>query len=108
METALLIAALSLCGSAQARPQWIPVGGPEKGHKLDFNSVRGAGTTRNATVSLQKTDFTTAMAVIFYVDCGRWWFSLNMYLTEGVETRDWQPIPANTLAEEVGDLICPR
>jgi hypothetical protein len=107
MRTAFLIAALSLCGPAQARPQWLPVGDPEDRHTLDFNSIRGVGTTRSATLSLRMPD-STAKAITFHVDCAKWWYSVTHYLADGATTQEWKPIGAETLGEDAAYLICPK
>ena len=107
MRTALLIAALFLCSPALARPQWVPVGDPEDGHKLDFNSIRGDGTTRSATLSISMTDsFVTA--ITFHVDCARWWYTITFHHSDGARTQEWKPIGASTFGEEAAYLICPK
>lgn len=92
---------------ALARPQWIPVSADEKTY-LDYNSVRGTGRVRSATVSFPRDDDNGSDAVTMHIDCSRWMFSISMVVDQSDYTTKWEPIGRGTVGETSAEMICPR
>lgn len=98
--------ATALALPAAARPQWLPVSA-DKMTYLDFNSVRGSGRVRSATISFPRDNGNGSEAVTIHIDCKRWMFSISMVVEQSDYTTRWEPIGRDTVSEVSAEMICP-
>lgn len=110
MPILLLIFLFASWLPAYSRPQWTPVSNPidPDDFRYDRNSIKRTGDITSVNITYTAKDKQVKLFTWNY-DCKLWMYSHTSYSPYvGPKTDRLRPIPPDTRAEAVAEIVCPK